>query len=63
MFKRWRRRSTGESNGTRPPIPWLDIDVSEVDQHPGLIPDILGLGEAQSWIKDRFYGVPAPSNC
>ncbi|GHP18509.1 triacylglycerol lipase [Rhodococcus sp. NKCM2511] len=28
-----------------------------------LIPDILGLGEAQSWIKDRFYGVPAPSNC
>ncbi|OZC47933.1 alpha/beta fold hydrolase [Rhodococcoides fascians A21d2] len=28
-----------------------------------LIPDILGLGEAQNWIKDRFYGVPAPSNC
>ncbi len=28
-----------------------------------LIPDILGLGEAQSWIKDRFYGVTAPSNC
>ncbi len=28
-----------------------------------VIPDILGLGEAQNWIKDRFYGVPAPSNC
>ncbi len=28
-----------------------------------LIPDLLGLGEAQNWIKDRFYGVPAPSNC
>lgn len=28
-----------------------------------LIPDILGLGEAQNWIKDRFYGVPAPTNC
>lgn len=28
-----------------------------------VIPDILGLGEAQNWIKDRFDGVPAPSNC
>ncbi|WP_254303459.1 lipase family protein [Rhodococcoides kyotonense] len=28
-----------------------------------LIPDILGLGEAQNWMKDRFYGVPAPTNC
>lgn len=28
-----------------------------------LIPDFMGLGEAQSWIKDRFHGVPAPSNC
>lgn len=28
-----------------------------------LIPDLLGLGEAQNWMKDRFHGVPAPSNC
>ncbi|SNS53658.1 lipase family protein [Rhodococcoides kyotonense] len=28
-----------------------------------VIPDLLGLGEAQNWIKDRFYGVPAPTNC
>ncbi|MDJ0395360.1 lipase family protein [Rhodococcus sp. G-MC3] len=28
-----------------------------------VIPDLLGLGEAQNWMKDRFYGVPAPSNC
>lgn len=28
-----------------------------------LIPDLLGIGEAQNWIKDRFYGVPAPTNC
>jgi len=28
-----------------------------------IIPDLLGLGEAQNWIKDRFYGVPAPTNC
>ncbi len=28
-----------------------------------LIPDLLGLGEAQSWLKDRFEGVPAPTNC
>ncbi|MEO7077675.1 MAG: lipase family protein, partial [Rhodococcus sp. (in: high G+C Gram-positive bacteria)] len=28
-----------------------------------IIPDLLGLGEAQSWMKDRFHGVPAPSNC
>lgn len=27
------------------------------------IPGFLGLGEAQSWMKDRFYGVPAPTNC
>lgn len=28
-----------------------------------LIPDLLGIGEAQNWMKDRFYGVPAPTNC
>ncbi|ORI23578.1 lipase family protein [Rhodococcus sp. 1168] len=28
-----------------------------------LIPDLLGLGEAQTWMKDRFHGVSAPSNC
>jgi hypothetical protein len=28
-----------------------------------VIPDLLGLGEAQNWMKDRFYGVPAPTNC
>ncbi|OLT35694.1 lipase [Rhodococcus sp. CUA-806] len=27
------------------------------------VPGFLGMGEAQAWLKDRFYGVPAPTNC
>lgn len=41
MFERWRRRSAGGAEEAGPQIPWLDFDVSEIGDHPTLIPDIL----------------------